>query len=71
MVKHTQTICRQQSTNCLSVFDHFVKLVLKGLRVFLLAYQGFKTWNAILCLFEQLMVRYSQKKHREHLILEI
>ena len=23
MVKHTQTIRRQQSTNCLSVFDHF------------------------------------------------
>ena len=23
MVKHTQTIHRQKSTNCLSVFDHF------------------------------------------------
>ena len=32
MVKHTQTICQQQLTNCLSVFDDFVKLVLKGLR---------------------------------------
>ena len=31
MVKHTQTICRQQPTNCLNVFDHFVGLVLKGL----------------------------------------
>ena len=31
MVKHTQTIPRQQPTNCLSVFDHFVKLALKGL----------------------------------------
>ena len=31
MVKHTQTIRQQQLTNCLSVFDHFVKLVLKGL----------------------------------------
>ena len=29
MVKHTQTISRQQSTNCLSVFDHFVGLVVK------------------------------------------
>ena len=27
MVKHTQTIHRQQATNCLSVFDHFVMLV--------------------------------------------
>ena len=32
MVKHTQTICRQQPTNCLSVFDHFVNLALKGLK---------------------------------------
>ena len=32
MVKHTQTICRQQPTNCLSVFDQFVGLALKGLR---------------------------------------
>ena len=31
MVKHTQRICRQQSTNCLSVFEHFVGLALKGL----------------------------------------
>ena len=34
MVKHTQAICRQQSTNCLSVFDHFVELALKGLKLF-------------------------------------
>ena len=31
MVKHTQTIRRQQPANCLSVFDHFARLVLKGL----------------------------------------
>ena len=31
MVKQTQTIRRQQPTNCLSVFDHFVGLALKGL----------------------------------------
>ena len=31
MVKHTQTICRQQPIYCLNVFDHFVTLVLKGL----------------------------------------
>ena len=30
MFKHTQTICRQQPTNCLSVFAHFVGLALKG-----------------------------------------
>ena len=33
MFKYTQTICRQQPTNCLSMFDHFVGLVLKGLLV--------------------------------------
>ena len=31
MVKRTRTIRRQQPTNCLSVFDLFVGLVLKGL----------------------------------------
>ena len=31
MVKHTETIRRQQTTNCLSVFDHFVWLAFKGL----------------------------------------
>ena len=31
MVKHTQTIRRQKPKNCLSVFDHFVGLGLKGL----------------------------------------
>ena len=31
MVKHTQKIRRQQPTNCLSVFDSFMRLALKGL----------------------------------------
>ena len=31
MVKQTQLIRRQQPTNCLSVFDHFVKLAFIGL----------------------------------------
>ena len=33
MVKHTQTIRRQQLTHCLSVFGHFVGLTLKGLSI--------------------------------------
>ena len=33
MIKHTQTIRRQQSRNCLSVFDHFWGLAFKGLNV--------------------------------------
>ena len=32
MVKHIQTIPRQQPTNCLCVFDHFVGLVLKEIK---------------------------------------
>ena len=32
MAKHTQIICRLLPTNCLSVFDRFVWLALKGLR---------------------------------------
>ena len=31
MDKHTQTICLQKPTNCLSVFDPFVNLAHKGL----------------------------------------
>ena len=31
MVKHTQKIRRQQPTNCLSVFDHFLGLAVKQL----------------------------------------
>ena len=34
MVKHTQTIRRQFSDYCLSVFDHFVQLAFKGLNDF-------------------------------------
>ena len=33
MDKHTQKIRRQQPRNCLSVFDHFVGLALKGLNL--------------------------------------
>ena len=32
MVKYTQTIRRQQPTNCLSEFDHFVGMALKRLK---------------------------------------
>ena len=33
MTKHTQTIRRQQPTNYLSVFGHFVGLAIEGLMV--------------------------------------
>ena len=45
MVKYIQTIWRQQPTNCLSSFDHFVDLALKGLNIkFLLA---LKYWTRV------------------------
>ena len=31
MVEHNETISRLLPTNCLSVFDHFVRLALQGL----------------------------------------
>ena len=33
MAKHTQTIGRLKPTNYLSVIEHFVRLVLKGLKI--------------------------------------
>ena len=33
MAKHTQIMCRQQPKNNFSVFDHFVGLAFRGLRV--------------------------------------
>ena len=33
LVKYTQTICRQQSTNSLRVLEHFVGLALKGSKI--------------------------------------
>ena len=41
MVNHTQTIRRQQPTNCLNVLDHFVGLTLRGLTQHL----GKQTWQ--------------------------
>ena len=35
MMKHNQTIRPQELTNYLSEFDHFVELVLKGLKIFI------------------------------------
>ena len=44
MVKQTQTICRLLPTNCLSVFEHLVRLALEGLILFI------KTLNCFLLL---------------------
>ena len=41
MVKQTQTIRRQQPTNCLSVFDQFVGLAFKGLSHILLDFVNY------------------------------
>ena len=44
MVKHTQAICQQQTTNCLSVFGHFVELMLKCLMLSISYYCSCKAW---------------------------
>ena len=45
MVKHTQAIRRQQATDCLSVFDHFLELALKGLTHFTLLFSLYNLEN--------------------------
>ena len=48
MVKHTQTILRQQPTNCLRVFGHFVGLALKGLNLLIKLKASGKLFEKIL-----------------------
>ena len=50
LVKYTQTIRRQQPTNCLSVFDHFEGLGLKGLIVNTFS-RGNRDSESTLCTF--------------------
>ena len=52
MVKYTQTIRLQQPTNCLSVFEYFVKLVLKGLNPLNIRNQ---TWRRSLSVDQQVL----------------
>ena len=47
MVKHTQLICRLLPTNCLSVFDHVVELVFKGLNSNILYQLLCELWDHI------------------------
>ena len=44
MVKHPQTFRRLLPMNCLSVFDHFVGLALKGLMVVYLRNKILPEW---------------------------
>ena len=59
MAKQTQTICWLLPTNCFSVFEYFVGVVLKGLNVtniiqyFLLIYQHIKTLIAKYIIIQQ------------------
>ena len=53
MFKHLQAIRRQEPTNYLSVFDHFVRLVLKGLTSYDLqqvrAHKKERQFNSAVC----------------------
>ena len=57
MVKQTQTIRWQQPTNCLSVFDHFLGLALKGLGRNL--FQRFK--KSTILPYENLLTFFSKR----------
>ena len=56
MIKHTQTIPRQQPMNCLSVTDHFVGLAIKGLTQ---AGRFIRLRN--LCVFQKAIIGESSK----------
>ena len=58
MVKYTQTIRRQQPTDCLSAFDHFIKLALKGLKFLTNMY--IPPWLAKIFIFILLQVAFSK-----------
>ena len=62
MVEQTQTIRRQELMNCLSVFDHFVGLALKGLSQLWLFLPNI---NKLEKFFDKICIqqsRYSKKK---------
>ena len=70
MVKYFQTICRQQPTNGLSMFDHIVGWSLKGLTHFMaLLYtnqcEKVKMFSAVSCLAE---IRFLCKSGVTHLV---
>ena len=62
MVKHSQTIRPQKLANCLSVFDHYVGLALKGLTYFRPASPFYFPENITLSDF----LAFSGGKEREH-----
>ena len=55
MVKHSERICRQKPTNCLSVFDHFVGLAHKGLRFVTTDSQGRKIYFKYMDMFTKVI----------------
>ena len=57
MVKHTQAIRQLLSTNCLSLFDHFVTLALKGLTFS--NFSDITLWNPIFLITGDFYVRTS------------
>ena len=58
MVKHTQTIRRQQPKNCLSVFVYFVGLPLKGVKLYVTSVMELSCKNSQ----QFLAINYFRKK---------
>ena len=69
MVKHTQTILRQQPKNCLSMFYHFVGLAFKGLLItiscFILRFSGYGWWDIKLNHFMSFVSFYTPRKYQK------
>ena len=74
MIKHNQAIRGLLLTNCLSVLDHFVLLVLKGLKKLssLIPWNSLKFFNEIYfgtnigVTFWQIFLRYPERKGSYH-----
>ena len=74
MVKYIQTIHRQQPTNCLIVFDYFLRLAIKGIRLYLIPDDGnLVQWCALIGIFDYQSSGKSNnrlfKKTRNHIFL--
>ena len=59
MAKHTQTICQLLLVNFVSVFDHLVGLMLKGLKEAALSPLSFKQLKLMQIVFIHLIIQSS------------
>ena len=70
MVKYIQRIRRLMPKNCLDVFDHFVRLALKGLTHFRLMVLFYIPWTQKTSDFSDVFTLYRKKHYPEMVWLE-